>query len=129
MKSGDTFVLDAQAIQEVADFIKKDLSEVQKKLSVGDTFSISKRDKLNTEIVNGVRWRDGKPQKGRPRRFPRATVVRLLGFDDSEFLAAQQAKEQAVATEVQVVDQALETQAEELLEATEPAPVSAEDSW
>lgn len=129
MKPNDTFVLDAQAIQETAEFTKVALSELQKKLSEGDTFSISKRDKLNTNVVRGVRWVDGKPQKGRPRRFPRATVARLLNFDDSAFQAAQEAAEAAAVAEVAQDEQALESRAEELLGATvDAAPSPNEDS-
>lgn len=122
MKSGDIFTLDAQAIEDTAKFTKVDLGALQKKLSDGDQFSISKSDKLNTNVIRGVRWVDGKPQKGRPRRFPRATVARLLGFDDSEFEAAQSAQEAAVAQQTAEEAANLESRAEELLETPADAP-------
>lgn len=136
MKSGDVFTLDAQAIEETAKFTKVDLGALQKKLSEGDEFSISKSDKLNTNVIRGVRWVDGKPRKGRPRRFPRATVARLLGFDDSAFEAAQTAQQTAVVQQTAEEAANLESRAEELLETpaetpAETAEVASDDdlSW
>lgn len=121
MKSGDVFTLDAQAIQEVATFTKVPVKEVQQKLSVGDTYSIAKSDKGTGDVVRGSRWADGKPKKGRPRRFPRATVARLLGEDYEAETAEEVAENEAEAE-----DAALEEQAEALV-ASEDAADS--DSW
>lgn len=116
MKAGDVFTLDTQAIQEVSDFTKVPLSEVQKKLSVGDTFSVAKSDTGKGEVARASRWVDGKPKKGRPRRFPRNTIARLLG------------EEVAVEAEETTVDDdaALEERAAELLATSEQSPT---DSW
>jgi hypothetical protein len=126
MKSGDVFTVDAQAIEETAAFTKVALEALQAKVNVGDTFSISKADKCTTSVIRGTRWVDGKPQKGRPRRFPRATVARLLGEDDSAFESTQGAQEAQEAASQAAAEAALVEHATTLL--NEPAPVAAEVS-
>jgi len=126
MKIGDTFTLDAQGLQETAEFTKVTVADLQSKVSVGDTFSLSKKNKFNTTIVQGTRWVDGKPQKGRPRRFARATVARLLGEDDSDFVAAQETDVVANAVADVAAAVALENRATELLGDTDDEPVVAE---
>ena len=121
MKSGDIFTLDAQAIEEVATFTKVPLVDIQKKVNVGDTYSVAKSDTGTGDVVRGSRWVDDKPKKGRPRRFPRATVLRLLGEED-DTPTAQEAAEAAEATG----DAELEARAAELLAAEQKA---AAGSW
>jgi hypothetical protein len=121
MKAGDIFTLDAQAIEDVATFTKTPLVDVQKKLTPGDTYSVAKSDTGTGDVVRGSRWVDGKPKKGRPRRFPRATVLRLLGEEDTTPSA-----EETAAAEEASTDAELEAQAAELLEAEKAA---AADSW
>lgn len=123
MKSGDVFTLDTQSLDEIAKFNKVPLADVTKKLSDGDTFNIAKSDSGKGDVVYGSRWVDGKPQKGRPRRFPRATVARLL----NEEYETESASEEAEVAEAEAEDDAaLEEQAEALL-ASESADTS--DSW
>lgn len=113
MKSGDTFVLDSQSLDELAKFGRTTVAELSKKIGVGDTFSVAKTELCGGEIIRASKWEDGKPKRGRPRRFPRAVVLRLLGeteeegpsVDPEEVLEAQQAEEQ----------EALERRANELL--------------
>ena len=121
MKAGDVFTLDAKAIEETATFTKIPLVDVQKKLTPGDTYSVAKSDTGTGDIVRGSRWVDDKPKKGRPRRFPRATVLRLLGEEDDR-PTAQEAAEAAQASG----DAALEAEAAKLLAAERAA---AANSW
>jgi len=121
MKSGDIFTLDAQSIEEVAKFTKTPLVDVQKKCSPGDVYSVAKSDTGTGDVVRGSRWVDGKPKKGRPRRFPRATVFRLLGEVDTRPTA-----EEAAAAAEAATDKELEAQAAELLAKEKAAAAS---SW
>ena len=123
MKSGDVFTLDTQSIQEVATFTKTPLVDVQKKLTDGDTYSVAKSDTGTGDVVRGSRWVDGKPKKGRPRRFPRATVLRLLGEKDDR----PTAEETEQATEA-AEESALEERAEELLAAADAPAEKTESS-
>ena len=66
-KKGIVFRIDADAAKELS-------------LTEGDEFAISK-DSTAVE-VRASRFRDGKPARGRPRKFPTATVARLLGITD-----------------------------------------------
>ena len=125
MKSGDVFTLDAQSIQEVATFTKTPLVDVKSKLADGDTYSVAKSDAGTGDVVRGSRWVDGKPKKGRPRRFPRATVLRLLGEKDDRPTAeeTEQAEESAQEEE-------LEERADELLTAADaPEKTESSSSW
>ena len=125
MKSGDVFTLDAQSIQEVATFTKTPLVDVAKKLTDGDTYSVAKSDDGTGDVVRGSRWVDGKPKKGRPRRFPRATVLRLLGEVDTR--PTTEETESAVEA---AEDEALEEKAEELLAAADaPEKTESSSSW
>jgi hypothetical protein len=121
MKAGDIFTLDAQAIEEVATFTKVPLVDVQKKVAIGDVYSIAKSETCSGEIIRGSRWVDDKPRKGRPRRFPRATVLRLLGEEDT----TPSAEEVAQAAEASN-DAALEEEAARLLAEERKA---AANSW
>lgn len=118
MKSGDIFTLDAQSIEEVSKFTKTPLVDVQKKCAAGDVYSVAKSDTGTGDVVRGSRWVDGKPKKGRPRRFPRATVLRLLGEVDTRPETEEVAEKAA--------DSELEAQAAALLAEEKAAAAS---SW
>jgi hypothetical protein len=125
MKSGDVFKLDTQSIQEVATFTKTPLVDVQKKLTAGDTYSVAKSDSGTGDVVRGSRWVDGKPKKGRPRRFPRATVLRLLGEKDD-----RPTTEETESASEAAEEEALEERAEELLAAVDaPEKTESSSSW
>jgi len=121
MKAGEIFTLDDQAVQEIATFTKTPLVDVQKKCAAGDVYSVAKSETGTGEVVRGSRWVDGKPRKGRPRSFPRATVQRLLG---EEFTPAAEVVE--VEAE-KADDMELEAHAAELLTPTEEAATA--DTW
>lgn len=69
MKQHDVFTLDQAAIDE----LKLDTSVFQ----AGQQFRITQP--VNSVEVRASRIVDGKPQKGRPRRFPTSVVARLMG--------------------------------------------------
>ena len=80
MISGQVFKLDEQGVQETALFYKTKLAKLND--LVGGEFAIAsgrtsnaitEREVMCSRIVNG------KPSIGRPRRFPRTVVARLLG--------------------------------------------------
>lgn len=83
MQTGQTFVVDAQAVEDTAKFYKKTLAQYQALGLVGRTFSIAKsrpgHEPVSALEVRASAWEDGKPRIGRPRRFPRCVVARLLG--------------------------------------------------
>jgi len=119
MKAGDVFSLDTQSIEEVAKFTKTPLVDVQKKLKDGDTYSVAKGYSTEVGVVRASRWEDGKPKKGRPRRFPTSTVLRLLGEEsetDEDVVVADEAAE----------DTALEERGEALLASDSQGDA---DSW
>ncbi len=113
MKSGDIFTLDAQSIEEVAKFTKTPLVDVQKKCAAGDVYSVAKSDTGTGDVVRGSRWVDGKPKKGRPRRFPRATVLRLLGEEDTRPTPEEVASVAETAAEAELEAKASALLAEE----------------
>jgi hypothetical protein len=125
MKSGDTFVLDSQSLDELAKFGRTTVAELSTKIAAGDTFSIAKTELCGGEIIRASKWENGKPKRGRPRRFPRAVVLRLLGeteeegpsVDPEEVLEAQRAEEQ----------ETLERRANELLGVGVGATSAADD--
>lgn len=81
MESGQVFKVDQEAVEEMAKFFSKSESYFEKLL--GLEFSIAKSDGAITQkLVRASKWVDGKPQRGRPTKFPRVTVARLLGEDD-----------------------------------------------
>lgn len=134
MKSGQTFVVDAAARTAVAEFLKLPETELDGKCDVGDTFGIAKSEKCDGDVIRASRWvpdEEGtlKPKKGRPRRFPRATVARLLGETDDRSLTTPTAEE-AVETAEATQDADLEAHAQELLETAPAASEAADgDSW
>lgn len=107
MKSGDIFVVDAKAISELADFYGVDVAKLQ--ALDGVTFSIanSKSAPAITSVeVRASKWKDGKPSRGRPRKFPKTTVARLLGetlSDTTEEVVAQ-VESAKVETKVEVAE-------------------------
>ena len=125
MKSGDVFTLDAQSINEVATATKVSVEQVRDKLSDGDTYSIAKSERCDGTLVRASRWVDGKPKKGRPRRFPAATVARLLG---ESYDAPEEAEETTEAAD----EADLEAHAAGLLDNAVDAEVAVEGeatSW
>ena len=131
MKSGDIFKVDAAALQELADLGNTTVADIEKKVADGDTFSISKKDSCKGAVIFASKWENGKPKRGRPRRFPRATVQRLLGEPLTE---AEETEPTKAATPVQapaepeVDTDALEERAAALLAAPATAAVAdAED--
>ena len=131
MISGQTFQLDEQALVEVAAFSKLSLPKVRESLSVGDTFSIAKKEDCAGAVINASRWDVdsngvGKPRIGRPRRFPRGTVERLLGEPVTTPVFTQVLSEEAEAeAESQAEETLLQAEAEALL-ANESGE---DDSW
>jgi len=121
MKAGDIFTLDAQAIEETAEATNVALLKVQEKLSPGDVFSISKTERCAGILIGASRWVNGKPIKGRPRRFSAPTVARLLG---ETYTAPQAAEEDLSVT----VDAELEAHAADLLAASEEVEVASQDT-
>lgn len=85
METGQTYTIDGAAVKEMASFYKRpenDFASLE-----GRVFSIAKSKStaaVTDSEVRGTKWEDGKPQRGRPRKFPRAAVARLLGeLDDA----------------------------------------------
>lgn len=125
METGQTFVIDKQAVGEMAKFYKRPEGELQK--LEGLTFSIAK-SKVTSAVtsteVRGTKWEDGKPKRGRPRKFPRATVARLLGELSDASLTGVEAK-----VEDSSDDAELEQAADELVGATASDSEVEDDSW
>jgi hypothetical protein len=113
MKSGDTFTLDVQSLDELAAFGKTSVADLTTKINVGDTFSIAKTELCGGEVIRASKWDDGKPKRGRPRRFPRAVVLRLLGETEED--GAPLAPEEVLEVEQAEEQDALERRANELL--------------
>lgn len=129
MKSGQTFVVDAQAVQDVASHLKVDAKELDGKLSAGDSYVVAKSEKCEGDVIKASRQVlvDGelKSKKGRPRRFPRSVVARLVGETDDRSLTAP--TEEAVAQAKEEADESeLEAHAASLLA---EAPATEEISW
>jgi len=126
MKSGDTFELDSQSLDELAAFGKTTVSELnKKKINEGDTFSIAKAELCKGDIVRASKWEGGKPTRGRPRRFPRAIVLRLL--NETETQEPTQTAEEAVESQEADEQVALEQRAEALLGAGVGASAFSDD--
>lgn len=90
MQSGQVFRVDTQATQEMADFYKREVRAFED--LDGLEFSIAKSKAtpaVTSTEVRASKWVDGKPKKGRPRKFPRATVARLLGLTDDPSLTGE----------------------------------------
>jgi hypothetical protein len=51
MKSGDTFTLDVQSLDELAAFGKTSVADLTTKINVGDTFSIAKTELCGGEVI------------------------------------------------------------------------------
>lgn len=140
MQTGQVFKIDAQAVKEMATFYKRPESDFDQ--LNGREFSIAKSKTVQSVTdteVRGTKWEDGKPQRGRPRKFPRSTVARLLGETDDPSLQASASDDSsdssdsadssaqdsatAEASEAENLDDA----AEELIAATAPAASEASD--
>ena len=75
MKLNDVFTVDQATIDELKLTCK--LKDVEQPVTAGQQYRISQPP--NSVEVRASRVVDGKPQKGRPRRFPTAVVARLMG--------------------------------------------------
>jgi len=75
MKLNDVFTVDQDTIDELKLTCK--LKDVEQPVTAGQQYRISQPP--NSVEVRASRVVDGKPQKGRPRRFPTAVVARLMG--------------------------------------------------
>ncbi len=126
MQVGQVFKVDSQAITELAKFYKR--AEGDFKSLEGVDFSVAK-SKVTSSVteneVRGTKWVDGKPQRGRPRKFPRATVARLLGETDDVSLQAPTESAEAASDDAE-----LEDAADELVATASPSESTSEnDSW
>ena len=106
MESGQVFKVDAQAAQEIG---APELAECQ--------YSIVADNGVTSVFVRASKWADGKPQRGRPRTFPRKVVARLLGeLNDASLLAEPVAATAPVEQPAVVAPvEALEKKAEDLI--------------
>lgn len=103
MNVNDVFTVDQGAIDEL-----------KLEVTAGQQYRI-------TQPVNGVEVRaskvvDGKPQKGRPRRFPVATVARLLGVPVPAVTATATATTETTETATEVVVDLVPGESEEISE-------------
>lgn len=134
MKSGQVFKVDAQALSEMAAFYKRPESDFSKLNDAEFSIANSKVTSAVTSTeVRCTKWEDGKPKRGRPRKFPRSTVARLLGETNDPSLTGEtetpssevQVEEVSEATvEVETVE---DVDSEELLAAAEAAIASSDD--
>jgi len=106
LKKGVVFRIDANAADEFS-------------LDDGAEFAIS-RDATATE-VRASRFKDGKPARGRPRKFPTSAVARMLGFETEE---AEEVDE--VEVEIDESSEEDEARVADLIAGT-AAPVAADD--
>jgi hypothetical protein len=85
MDSGQTFVVDEQAVQDIAKVFKRNPDKLRDKI-LGHTFIIPKSlsgvPNIDAVLVRGARIINGNIQRGRPAKFPRFVVARLLGEMD-----------------------------------------------
>lgn len=82
MKTGQIFRVDAQTQTDTAAFYKVTVDSFSDKMPVGSEWAIAKSkvtDSVTKLEVRASRVLSGSVQKGRPRRFPRHVVARLLG--------------------------------------------------
>jgi len=82
LKKGVVFTIDSDAAKEF-------------ELDQGVVFAIS-RD-ANAVEVRASRFKDGKPARGRPRKFPTAAVARMLGITDLDLPTSDADETEAVA--------------------------------
>lgn len=107
MEVGQVFKIDAQTAKDLDNM---DLEGIE--------YSIVKSRGSITDVdVRASKWEDGKPKRGRPRRFPRAVVARLLGEMNDPSLQAP----------VEDSTKELEEKAESLID-EEPVTVP-DDEW
>lgn len=108
MEAGQVFKIDAEAAKDLGN---DDLE--------GREYAITKtRGNITDVEVRASQFKDGKPSRGRPRRFPRSVVARLLGeTSDPSLQAVEEAADVAVDDEPTVEE--LEEKAEELIAASE----------
>jgi len=112
LKRGIVFRLDADAAEEF-------------ELDDGAEYAIS-RDATATE-VRASRFKDGKPARGRPRKFTTTAVARLLGLDDLEFASPVEDEGEVEAESSNEDDEA---RVAELIAGTTPEPASDDgEAW
>lgn len=132
MITGQTFTVDAQAVKEMAKFYKRAEDDESLTKLEGVTYSIAKSKTtkaVTDDEVRGTKWVDGKPQRGRPRKFPRATVARLLNeLDDASLQPKAEAEEDSVKDEEAELEKAAEEQLVGANAPTEDAS-SDDDAW
>jgi len=111
LKKGVVFRIDTDAAAEFG-------------LDDGAEFAIS-RDATATEI-RASRFKDGKPARGRPRKFPTSAVARMLGFDDLASSEVEEVEEtDEVTSEEETSDEEDEARVADLIAGT--AAPSADD--
>lgn len=128
MQTGDIFKIDNQAVQEMAKFYKRPEGDFSNLEGLEYSIAKSKVSKaVTTTEVRATKWEDGKPKRGRPRKFPRVSVARLLGETDDASLTGAVETEVVEETVEEVVDNTakLEAEAKKVLAAETPT----EDSW
>lgn len=92
MDSGQTFTVDEQAVVDVAKFYKRNENKLRDKI-LNRSFIIQD-DKLGKPNITPLEVRgaqlgaDGKVKRGRPTKFPRHVVARLLGENDDPSIEA-----------------------------------------
>jgi len=107
MEAGQVFKIDADAAKDLGN------EELE-----GREYAITKtRGNITDVEVRASQFKDGKPARGRPRRFTRSLVARLLGETDDPSLQVVEV-EAADVVEEPTVDE-LEEKAEELIAASE----------
>jgi len=140
MKIGDTFVLDDAAVEATANLCGQAVDSLSGKVESGMTYGVSKSATLTSDVILASKWEENdegvlKPKRGRPRRFPRATVLRLLGEEDTQ---ADTAEDETSSEEVEldaIADETLGgvTSAEEATEVTDNEALASmgevADSW
>lgn len=133
MQVGDVFTLDTKAIEETAETTGKPEATLREKLSEGDTFVIAKSEQFfNNKVVKASRWvvdddGVGKPKQGRPRRFARATVARLLGEDDDVSLQGTEEVEDTTDSDLEAAAEAL--LGDDNVPVTDSTEATSDDSW
>ena len=104
LQKGVTFTLDAAAAKELG-------------LDEGQVYALSQHaDEVN---ARGKKFVDGKPSRGRPRKFSTRLVVRLLGLTDVEFPTTVASQIQDTSETEEVSESESEAAVAELLNSTE----------
>jgi len=105
MKLNDVFTVDQATIDELK--LTRNIKKVEQPVVAGQQYRISQPP--NSVEVRASVIVDGKPQKGRPRRFPTAVVARLMGVPVPA--DAPTTDDESVVTEALTTSEALEPEA------------------